>query len=192
MDTTAGEAKTDSVLDSTTTSNEASGTKIHDGVPKTSLLEMVSKMNNRKPFITHRGKGIQNPSLKILTTEDGPKSYKCKFCKRFFKGKIIDHLTRIHKDQPEVEKILSLPKAKKLKGKSLSLEHKLRLQLISNTVREENFRDIIAAPEGETVKTVYRARKNKNPKTLKDFKACPICHGFYPHSTFKKRRESTQ
>lgn len=116
-----------------------------------------------------------------MTTSDGSRSYKCKFCKRSFKGKIIYHLIRSHKDTAEIVKIISLPSAKKLKGRSLCPEQKLMLQLISQTVREENFQDIITAPEGETVKTVYRARKNKS---LKDYKVCPICH-----STFKKHME---
>lgn len=139
-------------------------------------------MKNLQP-----GAAIKNPSFSpTVSTDEGQRKFSCKFCPKMLSGKFFSHVSTVHKNEPEVQVINSLPIGKRTKGCQLNERELLRQRLIRNLLKEVDHKKIITASKGEKVKTTYRTRRGKPGKWLSEFKICPFCLGNFVKQTYNR------
>ena len=115
-----------------------------------------------------------------------PKVYRCPFCSKEYKGKIIDHLSRVHKNEPVVKQIESLPPSRRKKGKHLTADEKKRQDLIAGLRNAGAFKKNCRATKASEVQLRRNIRKNALPVTLGDDRTCAFCYGLYKKRSIHK------
>lgn len=115
---------------------------------------ILEKVDMSKYSHSSVGEALKNPGLfEILSTTDEP-------INRMLAGKYTDHLTSVHKNEPQVQEIMKLPKGKRVINQKLNEQQLLRQKLIRNLLKENNYKKILQATLGSKVKCTYQSRKD--------------------------------
>lgn len=113
-------------------------------------------------------------SLRHQTKYD--KKYSCFFCEKLYSAKLGRHLLSAHESEPDVNKILS----ETIKG---SKERKLELIKLEKRGAYKHNLNVISEKKG-TLLVMKRPSLGVTVSTM-DFKACPVCLGFYHKKTIR-------
>lgn len=131
------------------------------------------------------GSAVRNPqNTRVNTSDNSQKLYACKYCNKLLKGKISRHLATVHKNEDEIRKLNLIPKMKREKGKKMSEAAKARQKIIEKERSVGNFKFNLKASSDDTAITVRRTSKPE--KTLKDYRTCPKCKGFFAKRSIYK------
>ena len=120
------------------------------------------------------------------TADKQQKTYSCPFCKKILKEKISEHIFRVHKKEPIVQKIKSLPSSTRKKGELLNPQQMERLHLLSLLRNEGAFARNCAANDVRDVQLPRRLRENSNIRTIQDLRACSYCFGHFGAKSIHK------
>ncbi|KAJ8687657.1 hypothetical protein QAD02_023451 [Eretmocerus hayati] len=132
------------------------------------------------------GEAMKNPkSVKLPKKDRKPKKYTCQYCKKRYVGKIIPHIRSMHKNEPDVQKISSLPKARRIRGKKMSDSQKLAAGLMATLKNEGSFEQILRASKTDDIEVARRSQKDK---TLANKIFCPRCKACLEANSIRKHK----
>lgn len=101
-------------------------------------------------------------------------------------SKLMSHLESVHRNEQEVKALKLIPKAKRMRGNTLSSSQKERLKMINLIRNQGNFEDNRKAGMHDDFLVSRRPQQRKPPKTVADYLPCPKCKGMYENKSLHK------